>query len=264
MCTKEKLNSFSKNFFVILFSLATWSCSSSKKISGDYYYFKNGADTVTEQQNAIILQPNDLLSIVVYSKSSNQEQTTIFNLPASTATALQGYQINDSGNIDFPVIGAIKAIGLSKDQLQQLLVQQLSTFIKNPSVSVKFLQFNVNVLGEVHSPGVQKFFVDRVTIIDALSAAGDLTDFGKRENILVVREEGGTKITHQIDLRDRTIFNSPVYMLHPNDIVYVSPNKIKLRGLNVDPEAQRKTGLLFSGITVFASIASILIILLRH
>ena len=260
----EKCKFFSKVFFAVMFLLAIWSCSSSKKISGDYYYFKNGADTILEQQTSIVLQVNDLLSIVVYSKSANQEQAAIFNLPVSTVTALQGYQVNDSGDINFPVIGAIKAIGLTKNQLQLVLEQELRSYIKNPSVSVKFLQFNVNVMGEVHAPGAIKFYVDRVTIIDALSAAGDLTDFGKRENILVIREQDGMKISHRIDLRNKEIFNSPVYMLHPNDIVYVSPNKNKLRGLNVDPEAQRKTGLLFSGITVFASIASILIILLRH
>lgn len=253
-----------KFIFGIFILLFFYSCSSSKKVSNDYFYFKTGADTTVEQQTSIIFKPNDLLSIQVYSISSNQEQASIFNLPASLNTTMQGYQINDSGNIILPVVGAVKAAGLTKNELQLNLGQQLVNYIKNPSVIVKFLQFNVNVLGEVHTPGLLKFYVDRVTIIDALSAAGDLTDFGKRDNILVVREEEGKKISHSIDLRSKAVFNSPVYILHPNDIVYVSPNKFKLKGLNIDPEAQRRTGLLFNVITVFASIASLVIILIRH
>ena len=90
-----------------------------------------------------------------------------------------------------PVIGDIKAAGLSKDSLQFLLEQKLAGYIKGPSVLVRFLGFNVNVLGEVRTPGTHKFLVDNVTVIDAISAAGDLTDYGKREDVTVIREEGG-------------------------------------------------------------------------
>lgn len=261
-----KINVKNYNYLLIALSLLLLasSCSSSKKLSTEYYYFKDGADTTTILQQDIILHPNDLLSINVFSRTVNQEQATIFNLPATTNPEIQGYRISDSGYIDFPVIGAVMVMGFTKTQLQSNLVERLSNYIKNPAVIIKFLQFNVNVLGEVHKPGLIKFNVDKVTVIDALSAAGDLTDFGKRDNILVVREEGGTKISHPIDLRNKSLFESPYYILHPNDIVYVSPNKYKLKGLGIDPEAQRKTSLLFNVISVIASIASLLIIIIRR
>ena len=251
-------------FSTLLFSvIIITSCSSSKNINSDYYYFRDNKDTVVEQAKEILIQPNDVLSITVYSRSLNQDQTTIFNLPASTNTLMQGYQVNRSGNIDMPIIGAIKAIGLTKQELQDTLVKKLTDYVKNPSVIVKFLQFNVNVLGEVHVPGTHKFNVDKVTIIDALSAAGDLTDYGKRDSIIVIREEEGKKITYSIDLRKKSIFNSPVYNLQPNDIVYVSPNKNKLKNLSINPDVQRRTSLIATAVSVAASLTTLIITVLR-
>ena len=248
--------------FIFLFSLLC-SCSSSKKINTDYYYFRDGNDRVEEQQKQIFIQPNDLLSIVVYSRSSNQEQATIFNIPAAANSLLQGYQVSANGSIDIPIIGSVKVVGLTKKQVQDTITEKLTTYVKNPSVIVKFLQFSVNVLGEVHVPGTHKFNVDKVTIIDAISAAGDLTDFGRRDSILVIREEDGKKITHTIDLRNKSLFNSVVYNLEPNDIVYVSPNNLKLKNLNVDADAQRRTGLLVTALSVAVSLATLIITVLR-
>jgi polysaccharide export outer membrane protein len=167
------------------------------------------------------------------------------------------------GFIDMPVIGSVKAAGLTKAQLQTTLETKLTDNVRNPSVLVRLLQFNVNVLGEVRAPGTQKFNVDRVTIIDALSAAGDLTDFGKREDIMVIREQDGKKVYHTVDLRSKTLFQSPVYFLQPNDIVYVGPNKNKLKNIDVDPDAQRKTGLVLTVVSLVVSIASLIIFSFR-
>ena len=251
-------------FTILIFSTAIiTSCSSSKNINKDYYYFRDSKEIVVDQPKEILIQPGDVLNIAVYSRSLNQDQATIFNLPPSTNTMLQGYQVGTSGTIDMPIIGAIKAVGLSKKELQDTLVKKLTDYVKNPSVIVKFLQFNVNVLGEVHVPGTHKFNVDKVTIIDALSAAGDLTDYGKRDSILVIREEQGKKITYSIDLRNKSIFNSPVYNLQPNDIVYVSPNKNKLKNLSIDPDVQRRTGLIVTLVSVAASLTTLIITVLR-
>ena len=250
--------------FTLLFSIIiNASCSSSRKINSDYYYFRDSKDIVVEQPKEIVIQPNDVLSIAVYSRSINQDQAIIFNLPASSNTLMQGYQVSRSGNIDMPIIGAIKAIGLTKQELQDTLVKKLINYVKNPSVIVKFLQFNVNVLGEVHVPGTHKFNVDKVTIIDALSAAGDLTDYGKRDSIIVIREEEGKKITYSIDLRKKSIFNSPVYNLQPNDIVYVSPNKNKLKNLSINPDVQRRTSLIATAVSVAVSLTTLIITVLR-
>jgi polysaccharide export outer membrane protein len=147
--------------------------------------------------------------------------------------------------------------------LQTALEKRLTDNVRNPSVLVRLLQFNVNVLGEVRTPGTQKFLVDRVTIIDALSSAGDLTDFGKREDVMVIREEEGKKIYHSVDLRSKTLFQSPAYFLQPNDIVYVAPNKNKLKTIDMDTDAQRKTGLVLSVISLVVGIGSIIVFSFR-
>jgi len=238
-------------------------CSSSKKINKDYIYFKNGTDTVAIPQKEPVIQPGDQLSIRVYSQTINQEQAAIFNMPASADSQLIGYQVSPEGNIEIPVIGSIKAAGLTKNQLQAVLMQKLTNYVKNPTVLIRFLQFNINVLGEVRSPGTRQFRVDRVTIIDAISAAGDLTDYGKREDVTVIREENGKRIYHTVDLRNKNLFESPVYVLQPNDIVYVGPNKTKLKNLSVDPEAQRRTGLFFTITSVIVSVGTLIITALR-
>lgn len=238
-------------------------CGTSKHISSDFVYFKNGTDTIATPISQTIIHSNDLLSIQVYSRTLNQEQAAIFNIPASSNSGTQGYFVNATGNIEFPVLGSVHAEGLSTDQLQASLVQKLTNNVRNPSVIVRFLQFNVNILGEVRSPGSHKFNVDRVTIIDALSAAGDLTDYGRRENVMIIREEGNKRVYHTIDLRSKSIFQSPVYILQPNDIVYVSPTLNKLRTVNVNPEAQRRTGLIFTITVTVITIASFLITLLK-
>lgn len=262
MREKFELSSFIKPaFYLFLLSLIT-SCGASKKLDADYLYFKMGSDRVATEQQETVIQANDLLSIQVYSNTLNQEQAAIFNIPAS-ASATSGYKVSQAGNLEMPVIGSFKVSGLTKDQLQTLLVLKLTPYVKNPGVIIRFLQFNVNVLGEVRAPGAHKFTVDRVTIIDALSAAGDLTDYGMREDITVIREENGKRIYYTIDLRSKSLFQSPVYVLQPNDIVYVSPNKYKLKSLNIDPDVQRRTGLLFNIISFTLGVASFLITTLR-
>ena len=234
------------------------SCSQSRMMDANYVYFNNGADTVTVQQKETVIQPNDLLSIQVFSRTLNQEQAAIFNIPSSANGVVQGYQVNAAGDLELPVIGPLQAAGLTKDQLQTMLAEKLTNYVKNASVLVRFLQFNVNILGEVRSPGTQKFLVDRVTIIDALSAAGDLTDFGRREDVMVIREEKGRKMYYTVDLRSKAVFRSPVYVLQPNDIVYVRPNKYRLKSLSIDPDVQRKTSIFF---TVFSFALNIFILI---
>ena len=246
-----------------LMGLVFASCASSRNSDSSYVYFNQGLDTVLSEQKEITIQPNDLIGIQVFSKTLNQEQTSIFNMPATTGgtETVQGYQVGIDGNIVMPVLGNIQAAGLTKNQLQALIVKQLTDggFVKAPSVIVRFLQFNVNVIGEVREPGTQKFQVDRVTIIDALSAAGDLTDFGKRDNITVIREESSKKVYYTIDLTRKDVFASPAFIMKPNDIVYVSPTKNKLRTLNRNPNAERGTGLFFSILSTVVGIASIVI-----
>ena len=245
--------------FLIFISGILISCGSSKDVAKEHLYFQQGMDTVLTQQKETIIQPNDLLSIQVFSKTVNQEQAAIFNVANTSVSNSPGYQVTSAGNIELPVIGSVKAGGYTKDELQLSLMEKLTPYVKNPSVVVRFLQFNVNVMGEVRSPGTQKFVVDRVTLIDALSAAGDLTDYGKRDDVMVIREENGKKIYHKVDLRSRTLFESPGYILQPNDIVYVGTNATKLKNLSANPEAQRKTGVILAITSVLISLATLVI-----
>jgi polysaccharide export outer membrane protein len=234
----------------------------------DFLYFTAGVDTITVRQKAMVIHPFDMLSVQVFSKTLNQEQAAIFNILNTSSTSNQsgatqvnmasGYQVSIVGTIEMPVIGSVKAAGLTKEQLQAILVEKLADYVKNPTVIVRFLQFDVNVLGEVRSPGTQKFFVDRVTIIDAISSAGDLTDYGKRQDVTVIREENGKRIYRTIDLRQKNIFESPVYILQPNDIVYVGASNNKLKVLNADPEVQRKTGLILSVLSIATTLTTLI------
>ena len=251
------------SFFLIVL---VCSCDTTRKINPDnYIYFRNGSDTVTAPFKSTIIQPGDVISIRVFSSTANQEQAAIFNIANSDKTAAPGgYQVNENGNIEMPIIGSIQAAGLTISELQDILSKKLTNYVKNPSIVVNFLDFNINVLGEVHKPGLQKFSVDRVTVIDALGAAGDLTDYGERQDIIVIREENGKKIYNSIDLTKRDFLSSPVYLLHPNDVVYVKPNANKLKDLSANPDAQRKTGIILSVIGILVSVASVIVIALEY
>jgi len=249
-------------------------CSSTKNIKpSEYVYFRNGTDTIFSNQRESIIQPKDLLSIQVYSKTPNQEQAAIFNMPTpstsnNTAGAAPGtapgYQVDVSGNIEMPVIGTIKAAGLTISELQNILVQKLTNNVKYPAVLISFLEFNINVFGEVRTPGLHKFTIDKVTILDALAASGDLTDYGKRDSITVIREEKGKRVYHYVDLRNKNIFQSPVYIMEPNDVVYVPPNRYKLRNLSLNPDKQRNTTLLLSLVFAAVSVVSLVIAISNH
>ncbi|MES1220249.1 MAG: polysaccharide biosynthesis/export family protein [Bacteroidota bacterium] len=246
-------------FIFFLFSIT--GCGSSKKIDGDFLYFQKGLDSIENIQRVpVVIKTNDLLSLQISSKSMNQDQASIFNLPVNTATGTSpGYQVSSNGYIDIPLLGDVKAAGLTTEQLQTNLKEKLSSYIKDPAVIVRFQDFKINILGEVKMPGSHKFDKDKVTIIDAISAAGDLTDFGKRSNIVVIREESQSRKYYNIDLRSGTLFQSPVYILQPNDIVYVNATDKKLRALNTNPENQKAWQLFFGITSVAISVATLVI-----
>lgn len=272
MIYKELKNLFAL-FILSIFVLIQASCSSNKSVQKDYLYFRNGTDgTLVSSQNTII-KKNDLLNIRVFSNTLNQEQTAIFNMvsskdgssssesESSAPSAGQEYEVNSDGNIEMAVIGSIKAEGLSKQQLRESLLLKLKDYVKLPNVSIRFSKFNINVMGEVRNPGTKNFQQEKVTLIDALSAAGDLTDFGRRENITVIREVDDVNRYFMVDLRNKNVFQSPVYILQNNDIIYVEPNENKLKTLSVNPDVQRRTsmlltitGLLFTMATLFVTL----------
>ena len=184
------------------------------------------------------LQSNDFISISISSLSA--EASAIFNpIPATggqTANAsgkqaqYVGYLINSEGYIQLPILGNIMAAGITKKQLKENITNTIlaKKLLVDPLVDIRLLNFEVTVLGEVTSPTVITVPSEKISLIKALSIAGDLTIYGKRDNVLLIREEGGVRKTRHINLNSSDFLNSEYYYLKPNDVVYVEPNKAKI------------------------------------
>lgn len=214
------------------------SCTNTKNI----IYFNNIGDTTfasgkVEGQTPI--QPNDILSITI--SSLNPESSVIFNRPTNnnnrsttvtgSNTEAGGYLVGPDGTIQLPVLGVVQAAGLTKAQLKTNITNMIleQKQLVDPLVEVRFLNYEVTVLGEVNHPTVITVPNEKISLLKAIGLAGDLTIFGIRENVLLIREEGGEKITRHINLNSPDFFNSPYYYLQPNDVVYVEPNAIRRR-----------------------------------
>jgi len=204
------------------------------------------------------LQPDDLLSIVV--SAENTEVTVPFNLPDILSgdadnIRLKTYLIDNSGYIDFPVIGKIKLGGLTRTEANYKLVAAVSEYIRNPTINIRIVNYKIAVLGEVSKPGNYNVAGERLTILEALSLAGDLTIYGKRENILLIREIEGKKTYVRLDLTKADLLNSPYYYLAQNDVVFVEPNKTRLNSSKIGPDI----GLIFSSISLLITITVLII-----
>lgn len=218
-------------FFLLIVFMA-FSCTVQKRLPNSY--LENIADTtgkgllVSEQ----VIQKNDLLSIQVYSASTKPEIDALYNMPvqaAGGATAITGFLVDVNGNIEFPRLGTIKAEGLTKTQLTGQIKEKLQGQLTNPTVIIRFLQYKVTILGEVNSPGSFTVPTERVTILEALGLAGDVTEFGKRNNVKILRESNGERQIGTIDLTSKEMFNSPFYQLQQNDVVIVAPTSQRVK-----------------------------------
>ena len=230
-----------------------------KRINRDFLYFQKGVDSLQDITfSPLTIKPNDLLNISVSSNTLNQEQAALFNAANFGGVSgnnggafinqqqfgganIFGFLVDEQGFIKYPIIGAIKAAGLSRVELAQAIEKALAQkeLVKEPVVEVRYLQLRINVLGEVRSPGPKNFPSDRISILDVISASGDLTERGRRDNILVLREENGKKKVYKVNLLNTDFINSPVFQLQQNDVVYVQPNSIKLKEVNFDPQFNR-------------------------
>ncbi len=249
-------------FLVILFSVL--SCGTRQ----DVVYFQNidtvGSSTSINNYNPII-RPDDMLTITV--SALDQDAVRPFNLPAVAfidtdgaigRTQQQTYLVDANGNIDFPVLGKLKIAGLSRIQASTLLKDMLKEYVVNPIVNIRNINFRITVLGEVGRPGVYTIQNERITILEALGLAGDMTIQGQRDNILVVREEeGGKKKYYRVDMTSADIFNSPVYYLVQNDVVYVHPNNSRIKSSQVGPNTNVTLSVIGTLITAAALVVSI-------
>ncbi len=221
-----------------LFVALLASCATQQRIS----YFQDATPNVEFEYvkgKDITVQPDDVLSIVVSSK--RPELAALFNLPRIQQTAgsttsmttssaeLSGYTIDSNGHIDFPIVGKIHIAGLTKEEIAVKIKDILISkdLVKDPVVTVNFLNLRVYILGEVASPGQYNLEKNQTTILEALSMAGDLTIYGQRDKVFLTRDKGGKKITYQLDMRSQDIYTSPAYYVQQNDMIYVEPNKVK-------------------------------------
>lgn len=194
-----------------------------------------------EQMPAIKIQPDDILSIKVY--SFNVEAVLPFNpttgvggeggagggepgggAPVITGT---GYLVDENGYIDFPVIGKIRLKGLSREEAKEKIRQLLLSYVKDPTVEIRFLNFHVSIFGEVRTPGIFTFPDEKFSIIEALAMAGGMTDLANQSNILLIREEDNIRKFGRIDISSNDVFQSNYFYLHQNDVIYIEPLKQK-------------------------------------
>jgi len=224
--------------------LAVGAASCGHKTYKNIAYFQDVEEDMSlpmDVNRGIVIQPQDKISIVV--STTNSELAKPYNLPRVTynlgaendvvgggnSSNVLGYVVDNSGNINMAGLGEMHVAGMNRwelsDYVRQILIDR--KLLTEPNVTVEFMNFKVSVLGEVGSPGTYNISGDKVTILQALSLAGDLTIMGKRDNITVLREQGKERTFYHLDLRDTDIFNSPAYYLQQSDVVYVYPSKVR-------------------------------------
>ena len=255
------------NFIVLMTTVALLdSCSSAKHVA----YLQNIDNVDLSASQGLYdakIMPKDMLSIIV--NTTNPDAARPFNLYSvaggnTTATDMQGYLVDNSGNINFPVIGKVHVSGLTKGQCEDLIREKIMPYMsgtENPVVTVRMSSFRVTVSGEVNSPGVVPVNSEKMSVIEALAQAGDLTIYGKRDNVLLIREnELGQKSQVRINLNDANFINSPYYYVQQNDIIYVQPNGVKAKSSSIGAS----TTLWLSGVSILTSLASLVINILRN
>jgi len=281
ICQENKRKFLKKNhLFIFALLLLLSSCDVSKRIT----YFQDIQDyqvaTGSEEQPApeIRLRPEDKISIIVNTKV--QELTNLFNLPY-TARILgsqseqigsnqgaSGYIIKADGTIDFPVLGMIEAAGLTRDELAAHIKSELinRNLVNDPVVTVEFVNLQFSVMGEVKVPGSYKITRDHITLLDALSMAGDMNINGKRDNVLVLRPNAeGKLIAYIVDMRSfDKVQHSPAYYIHQNDYIYVEPNKKRANESTVNANTIQSASFWISVVSLLASVATTISVLMTR
>ncbi|MEL7271438.1 MAG: polysaccharide biosynthesis/export family protein [Bacteroidota bacterium] len=240
-----------KKCLVAVLTVAFLASCASKQ---DVVYFQDASNfetIVSDDIYAYKFKVDDVVSIHV--STLDQQASIPFNLfkgaeEGGIRPEQVDYIIDKDGNIDFPVLGAIKIEGFSPEETKNLLKDRLTDYLKDPIINIRLKNFTVTVLGEVNRPGTYPVNGEQITILEAIGLANDLTIKGKRENVLVIRDFNGTKVYNRIDLTSKQALNSPVYYLTQNDVVYIEPNQSAITSSALDNRA-----------TIAVSIASVLI-----
>ena len=256
------------SFFALIVTTAflLGSCGSTKNVA----YFQN-SDTVDLSQSQFLydakIMPKDQLTITV--STTNDEAAVPFNLTVPTPQSvnsrssysqamLQTYLVDNSGNITYPIIGEIHVGGLTKSEAENMIREKIKVYMaetENPIVTVKMTGYQISVIGEVARPGTFTVSREKITVLEALAQAGDLTIYGMRNNVQLIREDAdGKKAIYFLNLNDANLINSPYYYLQQNDVIYVTPNKVKAQNSSVGS----MTSLWFSATSILISLTSLL------
>ena len=251
--------------------LVLGSCGSTKNVA----YFQN-ADSISLAASKMLYEakigPKGELTITVI--TTDPKAAMPFNLSVSqtigtggqlstSGGSLQGYLVDNNGNIEFPIVGTLHVGGLTKNQAETLIKNKVKPYLsanENPIVTVRMASYRVVVTGEVTKPGVVYVPQEKMSVIEALAQCGDLTIYGRRENVMLIREDAqGEKHIHRLNLNDANIINSPYYYLQQNDVIYVEPNKVKAQNSAIGSS----TTLWFSAVGTLISLASLIVTILR-
>ena len=248
------------------------SCKSAKQVA----YFQN-LDSVSLAASKGLydahIMPKDLLTITVV--TSDPTTSKPFNLAiqntlgtdgrlGSTTGSLLQYLVDNDGNIQFPIVGSLHVAGLTKNECQDLIKSKVKPYLaesENPVVTVSMSSYRVTVAGEVTRPSVVPVSTEKMSVLEALAQAGDLTIYGRRDNVLLIRENAnGQKEAHRLNLNDANIINSPYYYVQQNDYIYVEPNKTKAKNSDIG----QSTTLWFSFVSILTSVASLVVNIVRN
>ncbi len=261
------------SYLLILAVLAVMmsSCGSTKNVA----YFQN-SDSINFDKSRFLydahIMPKDQLTITV--STTDAEAAVPFNLTVPTPytvgqrtsynqASLQSYLVDNEGYIVFPIIGSVKVGGKTKSEAEKMIQEMIRPYMsetENPIVTVRMSSYSVSVLGEVNRPGSFQVSREKITILEALAQAGDLTIYGVRDKVKLIREDAtGKKEIHTLSLNDANIINSPYYYLQQNDVVYVEPNKVKAQNSSVGS----MTTLWFSATSILISLTSLLYNILK-
>ena len=268
-----KKNFLLSSLLLLTITVLMNSCASSKNVA----YIQN-SDWFNADQSAFLydarIMPKDVLTITV--NTVNPEASAPFNLVVSTALstsvggqnigtnrALQTYLVSNDGTIEFPVLGTLQVGGLTKSECEKQIHDKLQPYLnakENPVVTVRMANYKISVLGEVARPGMFTVGNEKINIFEALAQAGDLTIYGVRDRVKLIRENAqGKKEVFTLNLNDANIISSPYYYLQQNDIVYVEPNKVKARNSSVG----QTTSLWLTSTSILISLASLLYTILK-
>ena len=239
-------------------------CGSSKEVA----YWQN-IDSISLAASKGLydakIMPKDELTILV--QTTDPLTSEPFNLRSTGQTSsknqITGYLVDNDGMINFPIVGKIHVAGLTKTECEDLIKSKIQPYLartENPLVSVRTSSYRITVIGEVNKPGVIPVATEKISLVEALAEAGDMTIYGKRDNVLLVREDkSGEKHKVRLNMNDANIINSPYYYLQQNDIVYVEPHKVKARNTFFGSN----TSIFYSVIGITTSLVSLLITVLR-